>query len=30
VAGYVDDNSTGALLRRTQATFDDIVRFERE
>jgi len=30
VAGYVDDNSTGALLRRAQATLDEIVRFERE
>jgi hypothetical protein len=30
VAGYVDDNSTGALLKRAQATLDEIVRFERE
>ena len=30
VGDYVDDNSAGALLKRTQALLDEIVAFERE
>ncbi len=30
VGDYIDDNSTGALLRRAQASLDEIVAFERE
>jgi len=30
VGDYIDDNSTGSLLRRTQATLDEIASFERE
>lgn len=30
VGNYIDDNSTGALLKRAQATLDEIVSFERE
>lgn len=30
VGDYLDDNSTGALLKRAQAALDEIARFERE
>lgn len=30
VGDYLDDNSTGALLKRAQASLDEIVRFEHE